>query len=578
MCKSVNYAAAVCIFLLASFNHAGAATTEEWRRDVQAIVHDILAIHPGAFKKVGEKIWRRQANTLLQELPRLSEPERIVRLMQLVARIGDGHTRIELESSDYASWYPIRIYEFSDGYFVTSAHKSVRHLAGAKVISIAGRPAKDVVEAARSLMGADNQFDRKERLYAVHNSFLMRGLGYARRDGSLEFGFRRRSGGTVKETLRPRRTDENFYSKDTPIFQWHYPSEVYGLPIDKGEDWISAYKNLPSSAFRERDDTRPPFLQERTRYTRRALPQQDAYYVQFNQTDDSGMVGYMGEAFKEIDKQKPKRLIIDIRNNFGGDGSTVTPMLHQFIARKRNKPWDELYLITGPKTFSAAMAIIDAFVEHTEVTLVGEPAGAGPIFYGDTINRPYPALGLDLEVSALRYQLTNSNDTRAFVPVDVPAPLSFAGYARGRDTAVDPILSGAEMRSIPVIALMDGGAAARRVYQERKKRFARLSWHRPPEEFSLRRVMDKLIAQERYEDALETAKLNSEIHPYIWNTWYNLARAQTVAGPPHSEGRFGSYKCVVLLAPTNWNVPRIKQFFKRKGVDPEPPPGCPVDE
>ncbi len=306
------------------------------------------------------------------------------------------------------------------------------------------------------------------------------------------------------------------------------------------------------------------------------MPESDAYYVQFNQTDDSGMVGYMTEALEEIDKLKPKRLIIDIRLNFGGDGSTAGPMIRQFMRREANKPWKELYLITSPKTFSAAMAILDAFIDHTDVTLVGEPAGAPATFSGDTMVRPYPALGLRLDVSVLIHQLTNSADLRAFIPVDVPAPMSFADYAAGRDPAVDPILAGEEMRSIPTIVRADGGAAARRVYKTRLEKYGDLDWFLPPEELAIRVAVDELLKKKRFEDAIEGAMLNSEIHPYIWNTWYNLGNAQYYAGLVQAS--FANYQCVVVMEPTNWNVPMLREFFTERKVDPKPAPGCPVQE
>lgn len=569
------FAAAVGALSLSS---AEAATTEEWRRGVDAIVNDILAIHPEPFGKVGELVWRREAEGLKADLPRLSEPQRVVRLMQLVARLGDGHTAIELEGERYALWYPLRIYEFSDGYFVTSAHRSVRDLAGAEVLEISGRPADEVIDSARTVFGADNEFDRKERLYAVSNAYLMQGLGYADSGGALRIKFRLKNGRTAERTLRPRPTDEGRYPPGVPAFEWIFPSEVYGLPFDGAESWITAYRDLPASAFQKMDAARPPFLQHRTIYTRRGMPEQDAYYIQINQTDDAGMVGFMGEALEEVDRLQPRRLIVDMRYNFGGDGSTVNAMIHHFIRREGEKPWRELYLITGRKSFSAALAAIDAFIDHTDVTLIGEPAGAALNSYGDAASRPYPALGLNLDVSTVRHQLSQSSDLRSFVPVDVPAVMSFGDYAAGQDPAVDPILAGEETRSIPLIALQDGGAAARRAHRERAKRFAEIDWHRPPEEIAMRRVVDELTKQGRHEDAVETAKLTAEIHPYVWNSWYNLAQAQNAAGSPHREQRYASYKCVVLLAPTNWNVPGILELFARDSVEPEPPSGCPVRE
>lgn len=268
---------------------ARAATIEEWRHDLDSIVHDILAIHPDPFARIGELTWRREAATLKEAIPGLSEPQRIVRLMQLVALLGDGHTLIDLQDQKYALWYPLRIYEFSDGYFVTSAHDVVREIAGAQLLEIAGRPIGEVVDSARTLF-------------------------------------------------------------------------------------------------------------------------------------DSGMVRWLD-----------------------------------------------------------------------------------------------------------------------------------ACCSRDRPTRIT-------------------------THQARQDRFRQLDWYRPPTEIALRFIVFDLIEQQRFEDALETARLNAEIHPFTWNTWYNLAGAQNAAGSPHKEQRFASYACVAALAPTNWNVPAIQQLFRNNNVNPRPAPGCPVGD
>jgi hypothetical protein len=65
-----------------------------------------------------------------------------------------------------------------------------------------------------------------------------------------------------------------------------------------------------------------------------------------------------------------------------------------------------------------------------------------------------PKVGLQLEVSALWHQLEDAGYD--IMPVDVPAPFSFADYQAGLDPAVDSILRGDEMRSIALIALEEG--------------------------------------------------------------------------------------------------------------------------
>jgi hypothetical protein len=563
------------VFIFTPFSHLNAQPADIWNRDLTAILNDILATHPNPFGKVGEVTWKRHYNQLVEKIPELSESQRMVGLMKLVAMIGDGHSQIQLMKKERGLWYPFRLYEFNNGYHITSAHTSASDLVGAKVISIAGHPIENVVNDARSLMGADNEFDKKERLYVIHNAFLMEGLGYTNENGSITIEAILQNGKKIIRQIDFEKTSDAMFRPGVPIFDWHYRTEFYGLPFGERSEWISAYRGLPADSFEKVSEDRAiRFRHYDAIYTRIGLPKKDAYYLQLNQTDDNQMVKYISDALDEVEKQKPKRFIIDIRNNFGGDGSVINKMMHEFIKRDSDKPWKELYLITGRKTFSAGVMMIDAFLEHTDITLVGEPAGAGINSYGDAISKSYPDLGIDLYVSSLRHQLGQSNDLNPFIPVDVPASLSFSDYALGIDPAIDQILEGVEMRSIPTIIRTEGGKKAREVYLDRKRKYGHLNSYTRPEEFAIRTAVDELEEQERYLEALEGAKLNTEIYPYIWNTWYNLADSQRKAG--HPEERFSCYKCVMLLAPNNWNVPSIKELFDREGIDPEPAEGCPV--
>ncbi|TGY88392.1 hypothetical protein E5163_11275 [Marinicauda algicola] len=552
------------------------ADSEVWIATVRQTVDTIRSRHPDPFSKVGELTFMRAADRLLHDIPRLSPEERAVRLMQLVAMLADGHTRLELIDPAYARWYPIRIREYADGYFITSAHESVAELAGAEVLEIGDRPAGEVIDLARSLMGADNAMDETERMYAVHNAFLMEGLGVAVPGEALRFRLRLRGGRVVDRALEPH-AGEARYGEGAPVFDWHYYAEVYGLPIGSHEDWVAAFGTTPSEAFLTADETRPPFWGHRARYYRRYIPEHDTLYLQLNQTDDTTFVAYIREALEIADRERPAHFVIDMRNNFGGDGSIAGEMIREFIRRGPETPWENLYVVTGPKTFSAAMAILAQFAEHTDASFIGEPAGAAWNSYGDAEAHPLPGIGASLSVSEVRHQLSRSNDRSAFTPVDVPAVWRFSDYLAGRDPALDPILEGRDMRSIANIALEEGGEAARRAYLARLDEARSLDWWAPPEEIVLRRVCDRLLRQERFADAVETCRLNSEIHPYIWNTWYNLGLTLRASGM-EQEG-LSALRCVVELAPTNWNVPAILNLYDRVGVhraDLELPAGCPA--
>jgi hypothetical protein len=555
--------AVLCSISLVLVGEARAGSVSDWQHDIDEIVKDVQAIHPNPFFKTGRIAFLRRAEALKGNIPRLTEEQRVVGAMQLIALIGDTHTQLEPDRPDFAWWYPIRIYEFTDGYFVTAAHKSAADLAGARVLEVAGQPVDSVVQNTRGLMGADNLFARKEYVFAFSNASLMKGLGYAPATGELKVKFKLMNGNEVERVLTPHTTNDTRFKKDDSTFEWHFQAEMGGPPFGGIEEWISVYDGLPYSAFRTTDLTRPLRLMNRRFFVAKSVPEKDAFYIQSNVVGDDFAEQFRG-ALEEVDKVKPRRLIVDLRYNFGGDGSHVPAMARQFIKREDAPPWKELYILTGRRTLSAGIMAAVAVMDNTDNTVIGEPMSAPVNSYGDAISINFPRIGMHMDLSTAMHQLGDSNDVSEFAPVDVPAPFTFAEYASGRDPAIDPILGGEEMRSLPRIALADGGSAARRVYAERVARFREYAWWSPPTEIALRRAGQKLLELKRFQDAIETDKLNAEIHPEIWNVWYNLAKAQMAAGL--TRDALESYRHVLQIDPTNDNEVEIRKAFADAGV------------
>ncbi len=348
-------------------------TLAQWRADIDDIVGHVRLIHPDPFTKTGATSFLRAAEALKADMPNLTEEQRVVRAMRLIGSIGDGHTQLEPSRSDFALWYPVRIVEFADGYFITTAGNAVADLAGAQVLEVAGRPVAEVAADTRALRGSDNAMGARENLYPLMNAALMKGLGYADASGALRVKFRLAGGKVVERALAPRPGNDG-----DSTFEWIGSSEPYGPFIGRRDDWTAAFGRLPSPAFRVPDKARPIHLQDRHIYHATALPAQDAYYVQVIWAhDDPGeaFVPFFQRVMREVDAQNPRRLILDFRLNVGGDGSRYPGVIHEFIKREDHPPWKELYLLTGPKCFSACIMGEAAFLDHTRVSVVGEPAG-----------------------------------------------------------------------------------------------------------------------------------------------------------------------------------------------------------
>jgi hypothetical protein len=549
-------------------------TVDDWRQDLDQIVADIRLLHPDPFTELGRHSFLRRVDALKSALPALTDEQRLTGAMGLVAALGDGHTLLEPHHPRFALWYPIRIYDFAEGTFVTSAHRSVADLAGARLLEINGRPIAEALGGARAIVASDNDWASSERTWAALNAPMMKGMGYAGADGSLRVRMRLTDGSTVERILQPHRANLPRFQGNESTFEWQFRPETFGLPFGTDDEWVTAYKGLSASAFLETDPSRPPFFADRKAYSARSIPSSSAYYVRTNYITDTDFVPFFQRVLAEIDSLKPNHFIIDWRFNFGGDGSKMQYLVREFVKRADNPPWKNLYILTGPKTFSAAIMGIDALLENVTATVVGEPSAAGLNHYGDPTYRYYQRTGLRLSVSTLRHQLGSSDDLSDYVRVDVPAPLTFADYAAGRDPAVDPILRGDDMRSIPLIALADGGAAAKKVHDDRRARY-RQPWVTPPREYDLRQACDLLRERGRLQDAVDTCRLTADIHPHVWNVWYNLGIAYRAAGK--LPERLAAYRCVVAIAPNNWNVPAIRRLLAQPGNEGDATaPGCPA--
>jgi hypothetical protein len=133
-----------------------------------------------------------------------------------------------------------------------------------------------------------------------------------------------------------------------------------------------------------------------------------------------------------------KRVVVDIRHNFGGEVRALVPVLDVFDTAKVDRP-GRLFLITGRNTYSAASLFAAELEARTAVTIVGEPMGGSPNLWGDPDEISLPWSGLAVGVSTTFELATTADDVRLTIDPDLPVPLTFADWAAGRDRALDKI-------------------------------------------------------------------------------------------------------------------------------------------
>jgi C-terminal processing protease CtpA/Prc len=142
---------------------------------------------------------------------------------------------------------------------------------------------------------------------------------------------------------------------------------------------------------------------------------------------------------KTIEAGPTERLIIDLRQNGGGDLTKVRMHLIPAVkAHPRINQKGHLFVIIGRQTYSAAMSNATDFRRETNAILVGEPTGARPNGYQESYRFVLPNSQFNISCSTRFYQFQDE-DTPAVMPDKLIEP-SWDAYQAGRDPVLEWIL------------------------------------------------------------------------------------------------------------------------------------------
>jgi hypothetical protein len=325
--------------------------------------------------------------------------------------------------------------------------------------------------------------------------------------------------------------------------------EMFGPP---GIAVVSAFDRLRPLEFRDRRPSLPVALRNRIPIWFEWFPEDSVLYVQSNFVQD-----YRGTRFNAVvdslfalaDSVPVRRLVLDLRYNSGGDGSKLMPFIHAIIRRPRLDEPGRLVVLTGPKTFSAAVLWLSLLREHTHVVSVGEPAGAARNHSGDAEQFVLPRTGLVLQVSTLRHYGTRSDDTAHAELPDFPVASLASDYFAGRDPALEFARHATDLRSIPALALGASLDVAIEEAEHRSARFGGISGWRVFAEDEMNSAGYTALAQQRPADALRLFAWNASEYPCSSNVWDSYGEALLAGGD--SSAALASYRHAAELDPGN---------------------------
>ena len=420
------------LFCISSFNYISADnnTKNIYTKDFDILVKNLIDIHPNASKVFKTKEVAKIIKNIKNKMKTVNKEYEFVYLAsRLISELKDGHTEILCNTFYKDLYLPFEVTILKDEIFVTAALDKYKKLMYCKITKMGKYSAKEMIKRVNKYITGDNRYNKIEKTenFIVKRTIL-KYLDLLDKNNAVDITFMNKNDKVFNEKLK--------------VSDYYYFGKVYRSDICKNEitklmlddDYVVA------------------------RY--KILPKYKTAYFQINEFNDIQVFGSESQnksykidlrkiykpLFKAIKKNKIEYLVIDLRNNGGGDPHLAYQLLsylpkekginlkclkgmtkingkfeieangffnlkdHDLFYDKKypfymEYPSDDLifkgkvYAIIGDRTFSMGSAFASMIQDNNYGTVLGEPTGVSSKTYGGTVSLVLPNTNIEYSIS-----------------------------------------------------------------------------------------------------------------------------------------------------------------------------------
>ncbi len=401
---------------------AAPLTAADWRADLEFARTELPRRHVNLFHTLAPAAYEASFDRLLADVDGLAGHQIVVRLAEIVAAVGDGHSRLTLPVDPAAGFFtghtgtaaahvepfghlPLRLARTAQGFFVVATDERLAGLLGWQVLDVDGRATADVETALAPVVQRDND----HQLHDLLPSFMvvpevLHARGVTASVARSQWRFRGPTGRTRTEVLQPVARGVAVQWRHLPASGWPRAAQG-GEPA--GQPWFA-------------DIDRPA-----------------AVYARIPQIADTPALSFAAFADalqSHLATTSNRRLVLDLRGNPGGDNSLNAPLVRALIRTSWVSEPGALFVLVDGGTFSAAMNLALDLEAWLPAGFVGTGTGARPNSYGDARKLELPRSGLTVRLSSLYWQ-NHPKDERAAIEPLLPAEPTIELLRAARDPA-----------------------------------------------------------------------------------------------------------------------------------------------
>lgn len=398
------------------------ATRPGRRAEVEAIRRFAEATHPKGRDARSDADWIARWDELAARAETESDGIYVVGIRRALAWFKDGHTTVAvhangetpevLRQGEWSRKAPLTLGVFDDGLWVTAAADDASDLLGKRLLTIENLPVDEILRRhAEAWTGSDAWAHAwaGEVLVSIGDLTGLNVLQWPERR-AVRFAVEDANGRIIERALTP--------TAQSPELR---PA---ARNLGDVERWTAEAGGR--NFLRVIEGGRTLFLS----------------LDQMGDVDGHNFIDLTRSVIAALSDPAVQRIVIDLRRNLGGNNGLGEPLRKHLERSRFNRPGG-IYVLVGPRTFSAAQNLATRLERETYALFAGGPSGGAPNHYGDASRMIGEATGLPVFVSSLPWFDSVPQDQRPWILPDIPARWTYSDWQSGADPALAAALADA---------------------------------------------------------------------------------------------------------------------------------------
>ncbi|WP_297091399.1 S41 family peptidase [uncultured Draconibacterium sp.] len=380
----------------------------EWEHDLEFFHQELEKKHIDLYNKVSKNEFVTELQLIKNSIQLKSDMEIVLDLMKLTRKIGDGHTAISLQNIE-KHYFPFEIKWFEGDWRIVKATQQYSHLLGKKLVMVGDSPisvaTKKISQVAQFVENEQSEMVRTAQYFKISEILFQLGL--------------------IKQSNKATFT---FETDNAPIFR----EEITALRPENNTEYIEMNIVVPQ--------IKKPQTAALDSFWFAPVENTNALYIHFEKYPGFENMQVIGEELVTyIFEHQIRQLIIDMRNNGGGDLYTGLVLAYALNLADPVDWKNGVYVLTDGVTFSAATSNAALFKQLLNAKIIGEETGSNPTGYQDMDTFKLPNSNLVVCYSKRFFKIQGIANQG--IQPDVKIHYSWESYSKGTDNMLEWVIS-----------------------------------------------------------------------------------------------------------------------------------------